>query len=275
MRRKLNRLPIPLMLALAVAVGVAVTIIIQVSVFPPVPAVVAPIETTATSLDSGTSTYTISIDAVSGDYVIYPTLAGLGKLQLTAGKAGWYYLANDWIPTLVRRSASDDELTLGSGSKLYVKEINSTHAFILYQRYTIGIVANKVQVGTTGWIVYHPVATAYDSTTKNIITNLMNSLSYGYIYVFQPKPGYVTFDSNTKVFQVYLDTFYSDGTVNEKSYYMTNITNFEPLPPSTAVTVNGIERLSMYNFVLYPVWVLLYDMPTSNEDYPITIAPTR
>jgi hypothetical protein len=263
------------MLALAVAVSVAVTIIIQVSVFPPVPAVVAPIETTATSLDSGTDTYTISIDAVSGDYVIYPTLAGLGKLQLTAGKAGWYYLANNWIPTLVRRSASDDELTLGDGSKLYVKEINSTHAFIFYQRYSVGIVAKKVQVGTTGWYVYHPVVTAYDSTTKNVITNLMNSQNYGYIYVFQPKRDYVTFDPNAKVFQVYFDMVYNDGTVYEKGYYMTNTTNFEPLPPNTAVTVDGIERLSTYNFVLYPAWVLLYDEPTSNDDYPITITPTR
>lgn len=275
MRRKLNRLPIPLMLALAVAVSVAVTIIIQVSIYPPVPAVVAPIETTATSLDSGSSTYTISIDAVSGDYVIYPTLAGLGRLQLTAGRAGWYYLANDWIPTLVRRSASDGELTLGGGSKLYVREINSTHAFIFYQKYSVGIVAKKVQVGTTGWIVYHPVATAYDSATKNVITNLMNSLSYGNIYIFQPKRDYVTFDPNTKTFQVYFDRFYSDGTVNEKGYYMTNATNFEPLPPSTAVTVDGIERLSTYDIVLYPAWALLYDMPTSNSDYPITITPTR
>jgi hypothetical protein len=263
------------MLALAVAVSVAVTIIIQVSIYPPVPAVVAPIETTATSLDSGSSTYTISIDAVSGDYVIYPTLAGLGRLQLTAGRAGWYYLANDWIPTLVRRSASDGELTLGGGSKLYVREINSTHAFIFYQKYSVGIVAKKVQVGTTGWIVYHPVATAYDSATKNVITNLMNSLSYGNIYIFQPKRDYVTFDPNTKTFQVYFDRFYSDGTVNEKGYYMTNATNFEPLPPSTAVTVDGIERLSTYDIVLYPAWALLYDMPTSNSDYPITITPTR
>jgi hypothetical protein len=263
------------MLAVAVAVGVAVTIIIQVSIYPPVPAVVAPIETTATSLESGTSTYTISIDAVSGDYVIYPTLAGLGKLQLTAGAAGWYYLANDWIPTLVRRSASDAVLTLGDGSKLYVNEINSTHAFIFYQKYSIGIVAAKVQVGTTGWIVYHPVATAYDTATLNTIKNLMTALGYLNAYVFQPKPGYVAFDSNTKTFQVYFDTVYSDDTIQVKGYYMTNTTNFGPLPPNTDVPVNGIERLSTYDFVLYPVWVLLYDMPTSNGNYPITITPIR
>jgi len=275
MRRKLNRLPIPLMLALAVAVSVAVTIIIQVSIYAPVPAVVAPIETAATSLESGSSTYTISIDAVSGDYVIYPTLAGLGKLQLTAGRAGWYYLANDWVLTLVRRSASDDAFTLGDGNKLYVKEINSTHAFIFYQKHSVGIVAAKVQVGSTGWIVYHPVATAYDSATKNVITNFLNSQSYGYVYMFQPKPGYVTFDSDAKAFKVYFDTVNNDGTVYEKGYYMTNTTNFEPLPPNTAVPVDGIERLSTYNYVLYPVWVLLYDMPTSNTDYSITITPTR
>jgi len=275
MRRRLNRLPIPLMLALAVAVGVAVTIIIQVTIFPPVPAVVAPIETTATSLDSGSSTYTISIDAVSGDYVIYPTLAGLGKLQLTVGRAGWYYLANDWIPTLVRRGASDEEFTLSNGGKLYVKEINSTHAFIFYQKYSIGIIARKVQVGSTGWIVYHPVVTAYDSATKNAIINFLTSQSYGYVYVFQPKPGYVTFDPNNKAFRVYFDTVNNDGTVYEKGYSMTNATKFEPLPPNTNVPVDGIERLSTYNFVLYPVWVLLYDMPTSNTDYQITITPTR
>jgi hypothetical protein len=153
--RRLYRIPIPLLFAVAVAVGVAVTIIIQIIVLAPPPAVVAPIESSATSLDTGTGTYSTTVTVASGSYAVYPTLAGLGKLQLKANTTGWYYYQDDWVLTVVRRSTGDVNLTLGANT-VYVREINATHAFILYSGRTTGVVAQKVQVGTTGWYVYHP-----------------------------------------------------------------------------------------------------------------------
>jgi hypothetical protein len=263
------------MLALAVAVGMAVTIVIQVTLYTPVPAVVAPIETPATSLDTGSNTFSVSINAVAGDYVIYPTLAGLGKLQLQANTTGWYYLQNDWIVVVVRRSTGDATFTLSNGYRVYVKEINTTHAFIFFDQYSTGIVAKKVQVGTTGWYVYHPVATAYDTATINAIKGFLSSSGYTFTYVFQPKPDYVSYDPNAKSFYVYFDSVYSDGTVNTKYFYYTNATSFMPVPTSSAVTVSGIERIDTDNYVLYPVWALLYNMPTSDTNYALTIAPIK
>jgi hypothetical protein len=261
------------MFALAVAVGVAVTIIIQITVLAPPPAVVAPIETSATSLDTGSSTYSTSVTVVSGSYAVYPTLAGLGKLQLRANTTGWYYLQDDLVLTVVRRSAGDADLTLSSGYTVYVREINATHAFILYSGRTTGVVAQKVQVGTTGWIVYHPVVTAYDAATLNTIRNLMNSLGYSNVYVFQPKPGYVSYDPSTKTFYVYFDYVGNDGTVYQKYQYYTNTTSFAPISASSAVTVNGIAQIDTSNYVLYPVWALLYYQPTSSVKSALTVTP--
>jgi hypothetical protein len=275
MRRGFSRIPIPLMLALAVAVGVAVTIIIQIIVLAPPPAVVAPIETSATSLDTGSSTYSTSVAVVSGSYAVYPTLAGLGKLQLMANTTGWYYLQDDLVLTVVRRSAGDADFTLSSGYTVYVREINATHAFILYNGRTTGVVAQKVQVGTTGWVVYHPVVTAYDDATLNAIKNLINSLGYANAYVFQPKPDYVSYDPSTKTFYVYFDYVGSDGTVNPKYQYYTNTTSFMPIPTDSAVTVNGIERIGIDNYVLYSVWALLYYQPTSSVKSGLTITPVQ
>jgi len=275
MRRGFSRIPIPLMLALAVAVGVAVTIIIQITVLAPPPAVVAPIESSATSLDTGSSTYSTSVTVASGSYAVYPTLAGLGKLQLMANTTGWYYLQDDLVLTVVRRSTGDANFTLSSGYTVYVREINATHAFILYSGHTTGVVARKVQVGTTGWIVYHPVATAYDAATLNTIKNLMNSLGYRYVYVFQPKPDYVSYVPSTKTFYVYFDYVGSDGTVNNKYQYYTITTSFAPIPTNSAVTVNGIVQIDTSDYVLYPTWALLYYQPTSSTKSALTITPVR
>jgi len=271
MRYKLNRVPIPLMLALAVAVGVTVTIIIQVTVLAPIPAVVAPIETTATALDTGSATYTVSVDVGYGDYAIYPTLAGLGKLRLEANTTGWYYLQNDLIATVVRRSTGNAELTLSSNYKVYVREINTTHAFILFDKHNTGVVAKKVQVGTTGWYVYHPVVTSYDTATLNTITSLMNSLGRTTIYVFQPKSDYVAYDSSTKTFSVYFDVVNSGGSVNSKDYRWDNATSFAPI--SAPVNANGIEKIDTYNYVLYSTWALLYYGATYSVRTALSITP--
>jgi hypothetical protein len=272
MRYRLHRIPAPLLLALAVAVGVSVTIIIQVTVLAPIPAVVAPIETSATSLDTGSSTYTISVEVGVGEDAVYPTLAGLGKLRLEVNTTGWYYLQNDWVVTVVRRSTGDTVLTLSDYSKVYVREINSTHAFVFYDRHQTGIIARKVQVGTTGWIVYHPTTTSYDSATLNVITSFMGSLGYTSINVFQPKSGYVTYDPGTKTFSVYFDVVSDDGSVRLKDYYRWNITNFQPI--SSPVTVDGAERVDTRNHVLYSVWALLYFRPSSNIKTAFTITPS-
>jgi hypothetical protein len=272
MRHRLHRIPAPLLLALAVAVGVSVTIIIQVTVLAPIPAVVAPIETSAASLDTGSSTYTISVEVGVGDDAVYPTLAGLGKLRLAANTTGWYFLQNDWVVTVVRRTTGDTVLTLSDNYKVYVREINSTHAFVFCDRHQTGIIARKVQVGTTGWIVYHPTTTSYDSATLNVITSLMDSLGYANIYVFQPRLGYVTYDPSTKKFSVYFDVVSSSGSVELKDYYRSNVTNFQPI--SSPVIADGAERVDTYNHVLYSVWALLYFKPSSSVRTAFTITPS-
>jgi len=271
MRYKLHRVPVPLLLALAIVVGATVTIFIQVTILAPIPAVVAPIETPNATLDTGLATYTISVDVFSGEYAVYPTLAGLGKLKLETNTSGWYYLQNDWIVTVVRRNIGDVELTLSNNHKVHVKEVNTTHAFVFFNKHNTGVVAKKVQVGATGWYIYHPVATSYDTDTKNAITSLMNSLGISTVYVFQPKSDYVAYDPDTKTFNVYFDLVSSNGTVKLKDYVRANTTSFRPI--SSPVTVNGIERVNTYNYVLYPVWTLLYHKFGANTRTMITITP--
>jgi hypothetical protein len=262
----------PLLLALAVAVGVTVTIVIQVTILSPIPAVVAPIESAATGLDTGSATYTISVDVGYGDYAIYPTLAGLGKLRLETNTTGWYYLQNDLIATVVRRSTGDAELTLSNSYKVHVREINGTHAFILFDKHNTGVVAKKVQVGTTGWYVYHPVATSYDSATLSVITSLMSSLGRTSIYVFQPKPDYVQYDPSTKRFNIYFDMVTSTGSVNSKYTTRYNTTSFAPI--NAPVDVNGFERIDTYNYVLFSTWVLLYYNAAASVKTALSITPT-
>jgi hypothetical protein len=270
----MNRIPIPLVFALAVAVGVAVTIVIQITVLAPPPAVVFPIETPATGLDTGSSTYTTSVSVPAGYHAVYPTLAGLGKLQLRANTTGWYYLQSDWVVTVVRRSTGDATFTLSGGSRVYVKEINATHAFVFFDRHSTGVVAMKVQVGATGWYIYHPVPTDYGTTVTGAIRSFLSSLGYSYAYVFQPRPDYVAYDPSTRTFTVYFDKIDSSG-VYVKDFYYVNATSFTPVPTTTSVTVSGIGMIDVYNYVLYPVWALLYYNPSSSVKSALTVAPTH
>jgi hypothetical protein len=275
MPRRLSRIPIPVVLALAVAVGLSVTLIIQITVLAPPPAVVAPIETSASALDAGSSTYSTAVSVAAGSYAVYPTLAGLGKLQLQANTTGWYYLQNDFLVAVVRRSTGNATFTLSNGYSVYVREINATHAFVFYTGRVTGVVAKKVQVGATGWTVYHPVVTSYDDAVINTIKNLLAATGYLNLYVFQPKLDYVMYDPNTKTFYVYLDMVDNNGAVYAKYYYFTNATSFMPIPTTSAATVSGIEHIDIYNYVLFPVWALLYYRPTSNVNSALTITPTQ
>jgi hypothetical protein len=260
------------MFALAVAVGVAVTIVIQITLLPAPPAVVAPIETPP---DAGSTTYTKSLVIPYDASAVYPTLAGIGKLQISVNTTGWYYLQNDWVFTVVRRSTGNIAFHVSSGAFIYVREINATHAFIYHSVYATGVVAQKVQVGTTGWIIYHPVVTDYDADTLNTIRTAMSSLSLSNVYVFQPKPDYVTYDPNTKTFYVYFDKVDNSGDVTSKYFYYANTTSFTPIPTDSPVTVSGIERIDTENYVLYSVWALLYYPTPSDVNSAITISPTE
>jgi hypothetical protein len=271
----INRIPIPLVMALAVAVGVAVTIVIQVSILAPTPAVVAPIETAASGLDSGTSTYSTNIDMSAGYYAIYPTLAGMGKLRLEANTTGWYYLRNDWVLTVVRRNPGDAVLSVTGGYRVHIKEINATHAFVFYDGRDTGVVAKKVQVGTTGWYVYHPTVTSYDTATLSAITSIMSSLGRTTVYVFQPKSDYIEYDPSTKNFKVYFDVVSSSGGVTLKNHRFFNATSFTPVPSGSPVTADGLVRVDTYNYVLYSVWALLYYNPSSAVRTAFTITPVN
>jgi hypothetical protein len=279
MARRYSRIPIPLILALAVAVGVAVTLVIQITVAHPLPAVVLPIETPPTAVDSGTYTYATSVSVPLGSHAIYPTLAALGKVQLQANTTGWYYQLNDWIVTVVRRNTGDAEFEIADGYRVYVKEINSTHAIVLHDGYGILILTKKVQVGNTGWIVYHPVAVDHDdSDVRYAIVDLMRNLGYWSILVFQPKRDYLRYSPTTHTFYVYFDVVENNGdviSVREKATYFTNSTNFMFVPVGSAVAVNGIEQVDSDNYVLYSVWALLYYRAESNVNSALTITPVR
>jgi hypothetical protein len=273
MRYSMYRIPIPLVLALAVAVGVTVTIIIQVTILAPTPAVVLPIETTESALESGTSTHTVNIDMSAGYYAVYGTMAGLGKLRIQVNTTGWYYLQNELVVTVVRRNPGNAELSIPGGHRVYVREINATHAFVLYDYGGHGVVAKKVQVGSTGWYVYHPTVTSYDTATRNTITSLMSYLGLTSVYVFQPKSDYVEFDPSTKSFTVYFDVVSSDGSVTLKGQPYSNATSFTPVSTSSPVVVDGAVRIDTYNYVLYSVWALLYFNPTSSVRSAFSVTP--
>jgi len=273
--RRLKRLPIPLLFALAVAVGVAVTIIIQITALPPPPAVVAPIETSATDISTGSSSHILSVEAAVSSYVTYPTVAGFGKLQLLANTTGWYYYPGTMMVTVVRRSTGDAQFNIGN-SKVYVREINTTHAFVFYSATVVGVVTKKVQVGATGWYVYHPVVTDFDSATANTIKNLAAALGLSYIDVFQPRADYLTFNTGTKTYNIYVDRFDSSGAVNRKGnvYYM-SLNDMTPLSANSAVIVDRLVQIDQYNYALYPIWLLLYIQVNSNITLAITITPVR
>jgi hypothetical protein len=277
MARRYNRIPIPLILALAVAVGAAIAIILQVTALAPTPAVVAPIETPPASFEAGFGVYIIPMSVSSGSYANYPTLAGMGKLKLAANTSGWYYQLNDWLATVSRRSTGDAVFELRNGYRVYVREVNDTHAVVLYTRHNTAVVTAKVQVGNTGWIVYHPVVTAYDGNILDTIVGLMNDLGYTHIYVFQPKHDYLMYDPSTKTFYVYFDVVEVNNgvSVHKKQAYFTNTTSFIPVPVNYDVTVDGIERIDSSNYVLYSVWALFYYPTLFSFDSMLAIAPTR
>jgi hypothetical protein len=276
--RRLNRIPIPLLFALAVAVGVAVVIIIQITVAPPPPAVVAPIETSATSLDTDSYTYSTSVTVESGAYAIYPTVAGLGKLELKANTTGWYYYKGSMFATVVRRSTGNATFTVGS-YKVYVREINDTHAFVFYDGAApVGVAAVKVKVGATGWIVYHPVATEFDTSVLSTITNLIKATGKTYMDVFQPRADYLTYSSSNSQYVIYIDRVDSNGVVTRKPssvFYVIQLSDMQSLAVNTPVVVDNRVKIDTSNYVLFPVFVLLYYQPTSSTNSALTITPVQ
>jgi hypothetical protein len=268
------KFPLPLLLALAVAVGVTITIVVQVTILSPPPAIVAPIETMPESVDAS-RTYTISIEVAQGEYIIYPTLIGLGKLRLESNVSGWYYLQNDWVVSLVRRETGDAVFMLPNNNRVYVKEINDTHAFIFYTQHYTGIVAKKVQVGSTGWIIYHPVVTDYDSNTLEAIRALLQSIGYTYTYVFQPRRDYITFVQNQKYFYVYFDRVTNTGYIYRREYYLRNSTNFVSIHANTPVEVVALVRMDANTYVLQSIWGLLYYLPDNNVRIAFSVTPVR
>jgi len=271
MRNKLQRIPLPLLVALAVAVGASVAIVVNIITLPPPAGIAAPIETPATALETGTFTYTLTVEVVRGRLFNYPTLAGLGKLQLESNTTGWYYLQNNLFVTLVRRSTGDATFTIGN-DKVYVKEINNTHAFILFRN--VGVVTKKVHVSVV-WVVYHPVATAYDSTTLNAITALMSAIGRTEVDVFQPRADYLHYDVDTRSFRIFVDIVRNDGTVQRRHFYYTNATSFTPISPSSPVLIDGIVDLGGLNYALYPVWVLFYYHPNVSIKSELKVAPVE
>ena len=272
MPHSLRKVPIPLLLALAVAVGVTVTIYIQISILPPPPAVVAPIETSVDVLETCTSSVSLTYSVVQDTHIIYPTLAGLGKLQIETNTTGWYYLPGDLFVALVRRSPGNATFTIGI-HRIHVREINNTHAFILYR--DVGIVARKVQVGASGWIVYHPVVTAFEPTTLSVITRLLSDTGASHVDVFQPREDYLLFDATEMSFKIYADRVNADGVVQQKHSVYTNNTNFTPLPTNTPVTINRLVQIDAHNYALFPVWSLFYFRATVDVVSEFKVTPAR
>ncbi len=212
-------------------------------------------------------------------------MAGLGKLSLTANTTGWYYLQNDWVMTVVRRTTGDAMLTTATVTTpagttattydVFVREINATHAFVYYSSLKTAVIAKKVQVGNTGWIVYHPVPTAYDAATLNTITSFMKEYVLSHVYVFQPKADYVQFDETTKSFTVYFDQVNEDGTVAPKYYTISNTTSFTPVPQTAYDVVANIVRVDVNNYLLGSVWALYYDKPSASIKTAFTISPVQ
>jgi hypothetical protein len=156
-----------------------------------------------------------------------------------------------------------------------VREINDTHALVLYEANNVLIVAQKVQVGDTGWIIYHPVVTSYDSNTVNAMKAIMSTLVLTKVYVFQPKRDYVTYDPSSKTYTVYFDQVDNGGSVSYKAYKLTNSTSFTALQANSPITVNAIEQIDTYNYVLYPIWMLLYYQASSSTKTALTITPAQ
>jgi hypothetical protein len=276
--RRSTKIPIALVLALAVALGAAVLLVVQINRIGPPPAVVAPIETPPDTFRGDVYIQTITLNLQQDTYAIYPTLAGLGRLQLQANTSGWYYLKNDWIATVARRGTGDVMLNLSNGQFVYVKEINDTHALVYYSGNQIAIVALKIPVGNTGWIIYHPVPTAYDVNVVSAIMSVMYQQNLSSIGVFQPKPDYVQFDPTTKQFRMYYDVVtrnYDVLNVQTKGGSVSNETNFGLVPFDTSIVSDGLVGVDQNDYVLYPTWALLYYYPVFNIKTALAIGPAK
>lgn len=267
-----RKVPIPLVFALAVLIGATVILVVQVSVMPPPPAVVAPLDSDASALTSGSQTFTYSVSVFLGRTLVYTNLAALGHVSLSANTTGWHYQVNDWVFTVIRRTTDDGTITLPSGVALDIHHINSTHALVVHRGRNTALITKIV--GTGSWHVYHPVAAAYTTSLTTAITGYMSSKGLSALYVFQPKYDYIEFDRNTKTYRVYFDYVDSSGSVTARGYSFTNSTNFVPIPSGSGVIPGGTHFvIDSNNVALAPIWVLLVLTPTADVNSGLTVEP--
>jgi hypothetical protein len=267
-----RKVPIPLLFALAVLIGATVVLVVQVSVMPPPPAVVAPLDSDASALTSGSQTYTFSVTMFLGRTLVYTNLAALGHVSLSANTTGWYYQVNDWVFTVIRRTTADGTITLPSGTALDIHHINSTHALVVNRGRDTALITKIVSAGS--WQVYHPVAAVYTTSLTSAITGYMSSKGLTVLYVFQPKYDYIEFDRSTKTYRVYFDYVTSSGSVTAKGYSVTNSTNFVSIPSGSGIIPGGTYYvIDSNNIALAPIWVLLVLTPTSDVNSALTVEP--
>jgi len=272
LRDRLRRLPLPLLFALTVVVGATMVMVLQINILPPPPAIVAPIDTQATAHTSGTQTVTITINAYAGQTVTHSNLAALGRVSLQANTTGWYYQANDWIYTVVRRATGNATFTLPTGVTVDVFQYNSTHALVVNRQRNTAVITRIVSVGATGWYAYHPVTTVYDSATLSGISRYLTYRGLTQINVFRPQRDYVVFDPFAKTFRVYFDVVTSSG-VTTKGTSLTNTTNFAALPSGSTVVPINYFIIDINNVVLPPIWVIYRANPTASVRSALTITP--
>jgi hypothetical protein len=273
LKDRLRRIPLPLLLALVVAVGASVIMVVQITVLPAPPAIVAPVNTAASVLTSGSQTVTIAVTAYAGQTVVHSNLAALGRVLLQANTTGWHYQVNDWIYTVVRRATGNATFTLPTGVTVEVFQYNSSHALVVNRQRNTVLITKIVSVGTTGWYAYHPVDTVYDSGTVSGLTRFMSYRGLTQVNVFRPRTDYVTFDPYAKVFRVYFDVVSSSGSVTPKGTSLTNSSNFAVLAANTPVVPTNYFIIDINNVVLPPIWVIYRSNPTANINSALTVSP--
>jgi len=249
-----------------------VVMVLQINILPPPPAIVAPIDTSATAHTSGTQTVTITINAYAGQTVAHSNLAALGRVSLQANTTGWYYQVNDWIYTVVRRGTGNATFTLPTGVTVDVFQYNSTHALVVNRQRNTAVITRIVSVGATGWYAYHPVTTVYDSATLDGIRRYLTYRGLSQINVFRPQRDYVVFDPFAKTFRVFFDVVTTTG-VTPKGTSLTNTTSFAALPSGSTVVPTNYFIIDINNVVLPPIWVIYRSNPTTNIRSALTITP--
>jgi hypothetical protein len=270
LKDRLKIVPLPLLFALAVAVGAVVVMVVQINVIPPPPAIVAPLDTQPTEHLSGSQTVTFSVSIYAGQSVTYDNLAALGRVSLGANTTGWYYLVNDWIFAVMRRSTGNATFSLPTGIQVEVFQYNSTHALVVNRQRNTVVIAKIVPVGALGWYAYHPVSTNYDSGTIDGLNRYLSYRGLSEVYVFQPRHDYIEFSNN--VFRVYFDVVRSTSRTL-KGTSLTNTTNFTPIQPGSTVMPTDYYIIDINNVVLPPVWVIFMMTPTSSINSALTITP--